>query len=99
MAKAIFEIPFTYGIGLDFNGYLPLAYDTGETITVQDIDENGVLFDKVVPLVKGGFTVLENIDVGDNQPQRVLVETSPEKIQLIKNDPNYVWVKDLGEDE
>jgi|694.fasta_scaffold119635_2 hypothetical protein len=99
MPIAIFEIPFSCATGLDFNGY-ELPYDTGETVTVNRENEQGEIVPTEVPLIKGGYSILENVEPNlTDVPLRVSVEASQETIDAIKVDPDYIWVKDLGEDE
>ena len=92
--KAIFRIPFEHESGLDFNGYV-LPYDTGETVTVQRENEVGEIVPTEVPLIRGGFTIIENVEPNENGILEVEVEASEEVINQIKADNNYEFVRDI----
>lgn len=97
--KALFELPVTTGEGVDFNGYLPLTYDTGLTLTVNLPNENGDVVPTEVPLYRGGHSIVDNVEPNlVDAPKHVVVECSAEKMAILKADANYHWIKDLPED-
>lgn len=95
MPKAIFLVPFSSDSGLDFNGY-ELPYETGEVVTVNRENEAGEIVPTEVPLIKGGFSILDQVGAGlVSEMVQVEVEASQEVIEQLKNDENYEFVRDV----
>jgi hypothetical protein len=94
MAKAIFRVPFTSDDGLYFNGYI-LPYDTGEMVTVNRENDLGEIVPTEVPLIKGGYAIIENVEPNENGMLQVELESSEAVINQLKADENYEFVRDV----
>lgn len=84
--KAIFKVHFDNGLNLPYE----FAYDTGlvETVTVEN--EEGT-FSIEVPLIVGGYTIIENIDENTTEVL-VEIETSEDVFQQLLQDTSVTLI-------